>query len=44
MGICNDYVAHPIRQFDKSDKDLIFEYVEKIRSMINDYEKLKIRN
>jgi 4-hydroxy-tetrahydrodipicolinate synthase len=28
MGICNDYMAHPIRKFDKAERKLIQEYVE----------------
>lgn len=38
MGVCNDYVAHPLRQFEKPQKDVIYEYVERIREMISSYE------
>lgn len=38
MGICNDYAAHPLRQLDKPQKEAIYEYVDRIRDMISDYE------
>lgn len=34
MGICNDYVAHPLRQFNYADRNTIENYVEDIREMI----------
>ena len=38
MKICNDYVAHPLRQFEGAQKDVMYEYVERIKGMISDYE------
>lgn len=38
MGVCNDYVAHPLRQFDKPEKEVVYEYVDIIRGMISEYE------
>lgn len=34
LEICNDYVAHPLRQFDYADRNSIENYVEEIREMI----------
>jgi 2-dehydro-3-deoxy-D-pentonate aldolase len=34
MNICNDYVAHPLRQFEGSEREAIVNYVEEIKEMI----------
>jgi 4-hydroxy-tetrahydrodipicolinate synthase len=33
LGICNDYVAHPLRQFEGPDREAIVSYVEEIKEM-----------
>ena len=35
MNICNDYVAHPLRQFDYADRNTVENYVEEIKEMIS---------
>jgi 4-hydroxy-tetrahydrodipicolinate synthase len=35
MNICNDYVAHPLRQFGYSERNSIENYVEEIKEMIS---------
>lgn len=34
MGICNDYVAHPLRKFDEPERKIISKHVEDINYMI----------
>lgn len=34
LEICNDYVAHPLRQFSYTDRNTIENYVEEIKEMI----------
>ena len=34
LGICNDYMAHPLRQFKGLDREAIVNYVEKIKEMM----------
>ena len=34
MGICNDYVAHPLRKFDEPERKAISKHVEEINYMI----------
>jgi 4-hydroxy-tetrahydrodipicolinate synthase len=35
MNICNDYVAHPLRQFGYAERNSIENYVEEIKEMIS---------
>ena len=32
MGICSDYVAHPIKQFNGKERNLIAQYVDEIKA------------
>lgn len=34
LGVCNDYVAHPMRQFEGTEKEVIVDYVKEIKEMI----------
>ncbi|SHF22663.1 4-hydroxy-tetrahydrodipicolinate synthase [Mariniphaga anaerophila] len=34
LGICNDYVAHPLRQFEGADHQAMANYVEEIKEMM----------
>lgn len=35
LEICSDYVAHPLRQFDYTDRNTIENYVEEVKEMIS---------
>jgi 4-hydroxy-tetrahydrodipicolinate synthase len=34
LGICNDYLAHPLRKFEGEDREAIVNYVEEIKEMM----------
>lgn len=34
MGICSDYVAHPLRTFDNGEREHIKQYIEEIKEMM----------
>ena len=33
MGICNGYLAHPLRQFEGAEREAIVHYVEEVKDM-----------